>query len=456
MASGNRLLEDIKEHNYINYPIKNELLESQTDYIKNTYFTLLAVVLQQGGEVKSGQRSLFQRLLIGAAAEHDMQDHIRRALEFDVETYMDFMSQLKELDEMSLKYRFLVDAVVLACCDVPTEEQLELLALFMGSLELSKDDVEYISDLCRSILEQDAALYWQTADKCIAGFDINTLSPYTSGYIYSQNYISVTDTAVRVYYSDKTALDPDDVFKEESIYQSVVKVSGCVIDMSKRPLEFDNNKQVVFENCRFENGLRSMFFTRTKEVVFRNCEFSDYKTIAVVEDSVGEASFISCSFYNCYNYYSRNTDDWKRFGCVIHTFNEAAANGINLLEDCRFDNCGGANMHNFFTSAFISDCRCEVKACEFDHCWHYNNIRHLMYEDTNTAKLIRNLVPTNGIFKKNTDSGANNSEESRIELNNIKVKLSREWIDADNPWRTMFIPGTVNNGNKIVDSAKLA
>ena len=49
------LLKTIRETGYQNHPIENPALAEQTDYIRDGYFRMLALILVEGGEVTEGQ-----------------------------------------------------------------------------------------------------------------------------------------------------------------------------------------------------------------------------------------------------------------------------------------------------------------------------------------------------------------------------------------------------------------
>lgn len=151
-----RLLEQIKKQNYRNYPIKNALLESETDYIKNNYFRHLALTLTQKGEASENQRYLFSRMIEGVEAEDKIEDYLRQAMDIEIDQYIEFMDQLKEKE---IRYRFLLDAALIICCDIHTEEQEELLACFMETLKISLADAAFICETTRNVLKQDRDRY---------------------------------------------------------------------------------------------------------------------------------------------------------------------------------------------------------------------------------------------------------------------------------------------------------
>ena len=76
-----RLCEYIDKNKAKNYPIYNNVLNMETDYIKNSYFKMLAVILQQGQEIYDSQRALFERQVEGVECDYQVTDYFRQALE---------------------------------------------------------------------------------------------------------------------------------------------------------------------------------------------------------------------------------------------------------------------------------------------------------------------------------------------------------------------------------------
>lgn len=152
-----KLCEYMDRNKAKNYPIYNQYLNQETDYIKNAYFKMLAVILQQA-EISNEQRNLFGRMIAGMATDYTEEDYLRQALEIEIKEYVDFSEQCKEMD---LKYRFLLDALLLTALDNKDQDQLSLVANFMEALKLQKNEVKYLSMLARSILEQSSLLYIQ-------------------------------------------------------------------------------------------------------------------------------------------------------------------------------------------------------------------------------------------------------------------------------------------------------
>ncbi len=167
----------------------------------------------------------------------------------------------------------------------------------------------------------------------------------------------------------------------------------------------------IVENCCFSGrgGHDRVSFYDSHTVTFHNCEFRDFTSYVVVvvnEKNYGTVSFLNCSFENCYLYESRRRDEWRKIGAIIH------ADGTNefLLDRCSFVRCGVVNEDNYFSSAIILNEKATVNNCFFHKCWGYHNT-HV------------------------------------VNVNNI---------DPEDPKRTLFAPGTMDENNTIEDSANFS
>lgn len=62
-----QLRQYMKDNRGSEKTIQNSLLAENTQYEKNNYFTLLAVILQQVDNIPSGQLAMYKRLVSGAS-----------------------------------------------------------------------------------------------------------------------------------------------------------------------------------------------------------------------------------------------------------------------------------------------------------------------------------------------------------------------------------------------------
>lgn len=411
-----KLLEQIKKSNFANYPISNALLTNETDYIKNNYFRHLALVLTQKGEVSENQRYLFSRLLVGANAESDIEEYLRQAFDIEIEQYVEFMNQMKEKE---LRYRFLLDATLITCCDAYDAEQQELLAAFMESLKMSLKEAEFLCVIGKSILEQDKKNYWEQIRRNEDIAFRNFAEEYALGY--AGEYLElVTKDSLFLYFPEKREISKE-FLVSKGVQNGIingfaeVKVDNIIFDVGKEDLLVKGCKKVLFENCEFLGGECGINIVDDGELVFRNCTFTDFTKRAIrifcgTDTTVG---IYGCSFKKCYLYESRYDKRWIRRGGVIWSEKKS----MIKIEGSSFNDCGVVNTHRYYSSAIILNQQASIKSCAFNNCWGYN--------DT-SAPSGKCIDPENGGI---------------------------EYGEYEESGSSLFAKGSVNEGNVIVNSA---
>lgn len=73
-----QLRQYMKDNRGSEKTIQNSLLAENTQYEKNNYFTLLAVILQQVDNIPSGQLAMYKRLVAGASVEHSVEEYLQK------------------------------------------------------------------------------------------------------------------------------------------------------------------------------------------------------------------------------------------------------------------------------------------------------------------------------------------------------------------------------------------
>lgn len=363
-----KLCEYMDKNKAKNYPIYNQCLNQETDYIKNAYFKMLAVILQQA-EISNEQRNLFGRMIAGMATDYTEEDYLRQALEIEIKEYVDFTEQCKE---MSLKYRFLLDALLLTALDNKNQDQLSLVANFMEALKLQKNEVEYLAMLARSILEQSSSLYIQyIQSEDIRPKSINYIAFLEYTELFVSGILCNTTDEIYIQSSNHSSLDWEQI-QETNFKQRDVTLKNLIIDMKEVSLSFTANENVKFENCEFIGENHSITFTACKKIEIEKCTFRDFKTKTIIENGVGEIFIVGCKFINCQENYSSSYDN-QSHACVIFTEN-SDKNGINIITQTEFKECGGTNREHADHSpdGFISNCQCQVSQSKFYNCWYYS------------------------------------------------------------------------------------
>lgn len=362
-----KLCDYIDQNKAANYPIGNAQLADATDYIKNAYFKMLAVVLQQGAEITPAQRNLLQRMVAGANCDHAPEDYLRQALEIKVEEYVDFAAECKELP---VKYRFILDALLLIAVEEKNEDQLKLAANFVESLKINKEEITYLAQLAKAILSQSAC-------ECA---DLEENKPTAIPFIAASEYLAELGkgnlicgqrmTIASVLLPGKA--DDGYIHLSNTIKTPVIKLANMTISLQQCGLVFRDFEKVILENCTLEGRRFPVCMTNCKSVCMSYCSFKNFRARTIVESNVDAVELTDTSFENCRFSYERNGSDWMPYGCVIHSENPDK-NKEHRLVRCKFISCGGKNVFNYFSSAFICDCKSDVIDSSFQDCWHYHN-----------------------------------------------------------------------------------
>ena len=352
------LIDKIKDIGYRNYPIDNHLLREENDFIKNGYFKLLALVLLQGGEASEGQRYLFERLIIGADADYKAEDYMRDAMNLEIDDYIEYTDTLKDHSVSTIKYRLLADAIILAFCDGNGDKETELIAAYMESVGITKEEAEYLCRLCRSILEQDGKRFVACELNALKGCDIAAFYTYADYFIKDKIYSD--DNHIILYGSGKT-LKPEIIFGDKEVTNSTIKITNTVIDLSEDAPVADNSTinilmdmafhfvetgqykidllhcGVLFENCTFVNDFRPINLRGMTAVAFQGCKFLNFRqSIIYAATSDCGVQFLDCEFENCY-FKSEFRGHWAWLLDGDMTLD---------IDGCKFTHCGGLSDPN--------------------------------------------------------------------------------------------------------------
>lgn len=359
-----KLCEYIDKTKYKNYPISNYLLNSVDEYIKNSYFKMLAVVLQSEGNVNEEQKNLLQRMIAGAKCDYTMEDYFRQALSIEIEDFEGFMNSLRGL---TLHYRFILDGLILNASCKNNIKAVKLLASLAETLKISKEELQYLVLLGKAILEQNTGAYFAAQEQVAVN------EPVANDYLslFVQNKGIWQDNDVTILYS----LDNSDVStmmldRIKNKKTNTLKLLNLKFNIADYALVIENYQKVLIEKCTFIGKNSPITLQNCAEVVIKESVFQDFISRTLIEESISKLSFMHCAFKNCRYKYSRERNDWMELGGVLYS-DSPKKNGINYFNNCYFENCGGNNSYNYYSSAFISNCKSYLDSCRFNKCWHY-------------------------------------------------------------------------------------
>jgi len=357
-----KLCEYIDKNRAKNYPIKNTMLENETDFIKNNYFKMLAVLLQQGDEVTGGQENLFKRLLEGVKTDYKLEDYMRQALEITVEEFIDFTAAYKE---SPLKYRFVLDGILLINAEKRNKDVYKLLASFCEALLLNKEEVNYLSEVGKSILELDVGAYAVAESKAVASIPAEIYSGYIS--LIPSDCICSNEELVIFHPTLEEDVTIDVLERMGENPAPNIRVLNVTVDLSEYSLVFRNRKKVVLDGCRFIGGDRSICFDECNKIEIRNCIFEKFTQRALDITSgirlyIRNSRFLECIYLDSANYYK------EVLGGVIYM-----GRGVAYLDMCIFQECGVQNhipgtVHTAKNAIIACGGKYKVNGCKFIQC----------------------------------------------------------------------------------------
>lgn len=376
------------------YPIENDMLHAATDFLLNGYLKMLGVILQQSSEITPAQLALYKRIIAGTETEKSAEDYLRMALEIEIEDYLHFTFEIKDLP---IKYRFILDAILLTCISEKNTEQIQLVAEFSESLGIEKKELKYITTVAKAILCMDTSIYVDASEIEVRNIPENIF----------YGYIRLLANDCIIHNSKLTIFQPsceEDVTVQRlsqisSIDTPVIKLNNVKVNLEDYPLEFADYEEVIFDGCEFIGGDKhTITFEKCENVIIYNSTFTNFNVRTISLDKVTRVKLMNSTFDQCRMIYRSSSNDWEPLGGVIYTTSTEELEPI-LIDNCVFKYCGGNNSDNYYKSAFISNSRCDVNNSQFINCWHYNCKTEIDLEDDRRTMFAPGSKATRCIYE---------------------------------------------------------
>lgn len=370
MANGkiDLLCQYIENSKAKNYPIKNDCLRESTDFIKNGYLKMLAVILQQAGETTDAQVNIYKRILAGAQSELTAEDFLRMALSVEIEDFVNFTGECKEL---TLKYNFVLDAIILIGVKEKKEEQIRLLVGFCEALGITKEEIRYLAAMAKAILETSESAYADAYEVKADSIPDMVFQGYM--YLIAKSCICANDNWIIFQPSCAEEVEFHILEKIRESNVQNIKFVNVEIELQEFFLYFSGKSRVIFESCVFKEGNKhSITFENCEKVEFVNTKFVDFDEKVICIDEVNTIRIKECTFENCRKEYSSlwtARDKQIPPGVIYSPY--PRTNGRVTIEKTYFENCGGICHDRFEGVAFISNISCKVDSCSFINCGYW-------------------------------------------------------------------------------------
>ena len=376
-----QLCDYIDQNKAKNYPIKNEILKSEEDFVKNGYLRMLAVVLQVGDSIQDGQMNLYKRIVAGAEAENSVEDYMRQAMEIEIQEYLDFVNVC---EEGKLKYRFILDAMLLTVDGEEKENRLKFITSFCEDIKLKKEEMSYLVAMAKAILEQNESKYVDAfieKDMENVAIEEDVFDGYMSGIWTGKDNIYENEKATIFRPESDAEVTTERLQYIQNTKTPYIKVIGAKIDLSIRELKVEGKEKVIFENCLFIGNQdeyvnewygeqrKPLYFGECQKVYIINCQFELFGSKTMYLCNVTNTLIYYSKFKNCLCKISTDHDnnDGKKLGGVIYSENSEERVYMNNV---LFEMCGGRNYQWIDRCEYISNCKVEAIECVFKDCYY--------------------------------------------------------------------------------------
>ena len=161
------------------YAISNPETAELDEYIKSLYIKMLCTVVQYENDPSEMQLLYLRRLHKGIQIDNSIEDFMRMALDI---TEVDVQEFIAIMRDNHTRYYFALEGILLVSMGKGEHANYEYLGELIELICISKMELEYLSTVARSILEQDPEYYDKAksiAPESVEGF---TVAPYIANF----------------------------------------------------------------------------------------------------------------------------------------------------------------------------------------------------------------------------------------------------------------------------------
>ncbi|MDO5295856.1 MAG: hypothetical protein Q4F00_04300 [bacterium] len=363
------------------YAIVNPELNALEDFAKSLYLRTLGTVIQYDNTPSDLQSLYFKRIVKGMTEDESPEDIMKRALEISAKDIRDFVDYLKD---KPARFYFALDAAVLTALGGGSQAGCEYLAGLLEVLGISKQELQCISLIAKSIVTQQASLYDEAKPLLLEDLAEVSFFPYIKNYYTG----AVIDSAyAKEFYAPDKALSAEIQYPLTYTQRKVTFKNLLIKTLKNENWHFNGCETVIFENCDIIESNASFDFDGCRRVVFSHCRFADctWRVIWFSKFSIcEELSIKNCDFINCIMNY--NQEDCKVLGGIVYIMDYEHINKSDyrysgckfnhfVMTDCVFHNCGSCNKYNCgnekFPTGIIANGINKVNNCKFLSCQSY-------------------------------------------------------------------------------------
>ncbi|MGL5296651.1 MAG: hypothetical protein ACRDAO_06890 [Culicoidibacterales bacterium] len=234
------------------------------------YCLFLATVVREAQEPNVNQLVLFQRLTSALQVKEPLLVLLESAQQIDMQLLDELLPFFQHYPRT--KYSFIIDALVLSCCDTPTKSVLHYLAELATIFHIPVTELQIITDLVGIILQADSHVFQA---------QFNRLSHYLDLVIYYTKHfvdgLLVANEHAFMFSTSKQTPFPSHYVHITSKY---VSITGALFDFNalETPVVAKGCERIAFHNCIVTtsapvNLINAFTFTNCLDVTWSQCEF---------------------------------------------------------------------------------------------------------------------------------------------------------------------------------------
>lgn len=310
------------------YPITKHPLEVEEEYTKEIYITMLYTIATLDGDISEAEKIFIERITLGIGLKQDSSKYIKRALNIDEETLLEF---LRLFSGSELAHNFFVDSLILigAGEDV-TEKNIEIISEYAEILKLTKEQVEFLTELALVILEQSNEKYHRLLDRKPENIK-------SKNFLY---YVKQFATGVIANDEDYEYWTGKIEIKEETVIKKSIEIYNAeIIKLNRSGLTFSFGNKLSFNNVVFTKYTKDESNRRTyatnieniENIKINQCKFDEFGYKALRFSRCGNIEINSCSFSG---YENKSWGTYTYGGAIQITSSESVDITKNRFIDC--------------------------------------------------------------------------------------------------------------------------
>lgn len=275
------------------YAVENPDLIALDEYIKNLYIKILCTIVQYENDTSKMQKLYLERIVKGIGAEDNLEEYMRKALDISEVDIREFITFMRDDDKAG--YYFVLESLVLVSLGDLKQQNMEYLAELIELCEITKDELECLSLVAKSIVQQESSYYDDA--KIIMVDEIKRLN--FSPYVFNYYKGAIIDSEFeKFYYSPSLELKSDIALPIEYKFRKVSfgNLNICL----EEDWYFTGCEKVEFINCKFTaSNSATLKFKAVGKVVIDECEFVNFDNHLAIIISVNEIEIRESLFCNC-------------------------------------------------------------------------------------------------------------------------------------------------------------